>query len=74
MALLLLRYHRKKIHKALIQPKDKNKEVVKYDKSKIYFDWSDNNLRTYKDKEKIEDKQISMSTFANEKNRYLDFT
>ena len=30
-----------------------NKEVIKYDKSKKYSDWSDKTLRTYKDKDKI---------------------
>ena len=43
------------------------KRVIKYDKSKKYSDCSDKTLRTYKDKEKIEDEIGIISTFENEK-------
>ena len=43
-----------------------NKEVVNWNKTKKLSDWSDKTLRTYKDKEKIEDKFETISTFANE--------
>ena len=42
------------------------KESVKYNKSKKYSDWLDKNMRNYKDKDKIEDKIVIMSTLANE--------
>ena len=43
-----------------------NKEFFGYDKSKKYSDWSDKTLRTYKDREKIEEKKGIISTFENE--------
>ena len=43
-----------------------NKDVIRYDKSKKYSDCSDKNLRTYEDKEKIEDGIDIVVRFANE--------
>ena len=43
-----------------------NKDSVKYNKSKKYSDWSDKTLRTYKDKEEIEDKTRILIAFKNE--------
>ena len=40
--------------------------MFKYDKSKKLSFWSDKTLRTYRDKQKIEDKNVIISTFANE--------
>ena len=44
-----------------------NKEVIDYNKSKKYSDWSGETLRSYKDKEKIEDEIGIISSIANEK-------
>ena len=49
-----------------------NKEVVKYNKSNKYYDWSDKNQRYCKDKNKTEDGIGIITTFANEKNRCRD--
>ena len=43
-----------------------NKEVIKYDKSKKYSDWTDKTLLAYKDKEKIEDEKVIIIMFGNE--------
>ena len=42
-----------------------NKEVIKYDKSKKYSDWTDKNLWTYKDKEKVEEEKGIISRSEN---------
>ena len=51
-----------------------NIEVVKYDKRKKYYDWSDKTLRTYKDKDKTKDKSGIISKLSNETNNYVDTT
>ena len=42
-----------------------NKEVVKYNRSKKDYYWLDKTLRYYKDKQKIEDKNVIISTLKN---------
>ena len=42
------------------------KENIKYNKSNIYYDWSDIILWTSKDKEKIKSETGILSTFGNE--------
>ena len=44
---------------------EENKEVIKYDKSKKYYDWSDKTLWTYNDKDIIEGEKLTISTFSN---------
>ena len=50
----------------------RNKEAIEYNKSKKYSDWSDKNIWTYKDKEKIEDITVNISMFANETKTDVD--
>ena len=70
MTLLLLKHcPEKKYTRLQDEPGIKQRSYFKYDKSKKYSNWSDKTLQTYKNKEKIEDKIVIISTSVKPKSR-----